>query len=622
MDLVTIKAAVKAWEKAFKVQNGRNPTKEDIKSDPGGIGEQYALYRRLSKSNVSQSQGSSLSNGQHASTSSSITSSSSRNGITITPQSLHVSQYPTTPTPPSRRTQTSFDDITNESGPSRAPGESINGEKKSLKRTASKAILNPHSPPSLQHSNSKKNGSVTPRKPYSGPIHDPNPINPFSIPSPAKQEIFSPFIHASSPRRLKQVLEMNSLRKIKERSSVGHLRMEDKIGEGKEITPRTRARKRLRGELVDDTPMKEPRRRRGERMVSNGSTNGNTSDISVSGFNDRNGKEEEDEEEFGPSPMKLETPKRGRSFTSLFEPVEEKRNDPQERNGNMKNRGRPSEMLGLFAKASMKGKEKETGLNHKVSSPISMKHSALPLNDLPISALNQAQEQVFKDRPEMTPLPINGLLDEEPLPIPPLDPDMNPSPSVINPIRVSRPVKTLSLSDDEKDEWDPEGGPSRHAITIVPTRHPIRVRHRSSSSSPKITYKAGIHLHTEEEEIDEEDDPGDAAEEEEEEMTLDSSTLHSPTPNNIFTLLSLRSPLRKRRDAIDNLRVKALFDPEAAVKLKAVRKGQEVHVAGDLNGADDTEGDDEVEEGGMDDDWESEDEGWKRDVEDEDDEVW
>ena len=39
MELATVKAEVKAWEKAFKATQGRVPTKDDIKNDKGGIGE-------------------------------------------------------------------------------------------------------------------------------------------------------------------------------------------------------------------------------------------------------------------------------------------------------------------------------------------------------------------------------------------------------------------------------------------------------------------------------------------------------------------------------------------------------------------------------------------------------
>lgn len=46
MDLPTVKAAVKSWEKTFKAKHGREPTKEDIKRDPSGIGEWTATAPR------------------------------------------------------------------------------------------------------------------------------------------------------------------------------------------------------------------------------------------------------------------------------------------------------------------------------------------------------------------------------------------------------------------------------------------------------------------------------------------------------------------------------------------------------------------------------------------------
>lgn len=38
MDIAHVKASVKAWEKAFKAEHGRDPTKEDIKDDTSDIG--------------------------------------------------------------------------------------------------------------------------------------------------------------------------------------------------------------------------------------------------------------------------------------------------------------------------------------------------------------------------------------------------------------------------------------------------------------------------------------------------------------------------------------------------------------------------------------------------------
>lgn len=39
MDLAAVKTLVKNWERAFKAQNHREPTKDDIKQDPSGIGK-------------------------------------------------------------------------------------------------------------------------------------------------------------------------------------------------------------------------------------------------------------------------------------------------------------------------------------------------------------------------------------------------------------------------------------------------------------------------------------------------------------------------------------------------------------------------------------------------------
>lgn len=43
MELAEVKARVKAWEKAFRAQQGREPTKDDIKRDDSDIGEWNAL---------------------------------------------------------------------------------------------------------------------------------------------------------------------------------------------------------------------------------------------------------------------------------------------------------------------------------------------------------------------------------------------------------------------------------------------------------------------------------------------------------------------------------------------------------------------------------------------------
>lgn len=39
MDLATVKAKVKSWERAFRAEHAREPTKEDVMRDPTDIGK-------------------------------------------------------------------------------------------------------------------------------------------------------------------------------------------------------------------------------------------------------------------------------------------------------------------------------------------------------------------------------------------------------------------------------------------------------------------------------------------------------------------------------------------------------------------------------------------------------
>ncbi|KAG5353222.1 DNA replication regulator sld2 [Termitomyces sp. T112] len=54
MDVSTVKAEVKAWERSFKAANGRDPTIQDIKNLPE-IAAKYKLYKKLSKTTVASS---------------------------------------------------------------------------------------------------------------------------------------------------------------------------------------------------------------------------------------------------------------------------------------------------------------------------------------------------------------------------------------------------------------------------------------------------------------------------------------------------------------------------------------------------------------------------------------
>ncbi|KAK4687616.1 hypothetical protein P7C73_g2492, partial [Tremellales sp. Uapishka_1] len=523
MELATVKSLVKSWEKGFKAKHGRDPGKEDIKKDTGGIAEQYALYRRLAKD----------SSRIHSSASTSTSNSTSTNPLT-TPRN-HAA-FPTTPTPPPRRT----------TQPPSIPFPAFGGPPKSLKRTASKASL-PASPPRL----------ATPKKGYNGPIHDPNPLNPFSL-TPKKsvsEPIVSPFIHASSPRKLKEVLELNSLKKLRDRDRD---RGRDKESE---ITPRTRARKRLRGEMVDDTPIKDRvgrRRGTGSRRPSEGNeeTTMGKRQLIEEEEEDEDERNEEaeaddaDEDEFGPSPAK---PLNGRGFTSLFGELENEkpgaRGNAQSREegaakkqDDFKGKGKQSTLLGMFARLP--------------------KAPSLPAKEQPAPTIRA------------------------PSPSP-------PPPSPPSPLVSQTTTKYLSISDDEApDEWDPEGGRRSHKVAIVGTRRkPIR-----RDSWDDLLERAQVDEDREDEE-EEEGDEGDEGDE-----------VEAPP---LFSLLSLASPIPKQKSKLNNMTVKAIFDPIEAKRLLALKRGQDIYAPG-ADGDEGEEEDGEEEEG--EDEWESENEGWKKEV--------
>ncbi|WWD16585.1 hypothetical protein CI109_101013 [Kwoniella shandongensis] len=742
MDISSVKATVKAWEKGFKAQNGRDPTKEDIKADPSDIAEQYALYRRLTKSSHSQS--------LHPPSSS--TSAASRN-TTTTPRTIPSSEYPTTPTPPSRRASGSYlpststssrgvggsSSLNGRAGPSRSKSdntsntmaESSQSTATALKRKASRAGLNNHdsSPPPVPLPTARTLFSTPKKKKaYSGPVHDPNPVNPFTS-SPASKtspfkhpsssniepdeltpssssaafragassSVVSPFIHASSPRKLKAVLEANSLRKVKERETV--------VSVG--ITPRTRARKRLRGEKVDDTPLKEKERDGWRRRRSSGRSSEEPLDIdfseglgggskkgSGSGFPFASDDEDDsEEEELGPSPMKALRGE-GRKFTSLFGELEaeatstntttssttatggmtqettsiaktatvqtklmmkstQKKVDQREvqvkANGKggvkektkkEKRRGRPSEMMGFFGRVGQqKDRAKETAIPHDNGNgglslePIDTRPDTIE----PSPPTASAPVQPNHAGPSTPPQPSRHRSDS-PLATPPPDPLLEEAAmSLLTPSKaLQRRDKFVSLSDDEEDEWDPEGGKVMRRVVIVPTRRAVRRRRGSDD----LDSASDVESHNEEAEDDLE---GDEEEDEEaspsivREGTTHSSTLPSPTtstiqhPTSLLHLLTLQSPTKPsshataRKAKLDELRVKAIFNPFDAAKLKAIKRGQEVTFLGE--GAD---GEEQIEEnlleryeegdvdddndgvGAGEDDWESESEGWKR----------
>jgi hypothetical protein len=549
---------------------------------------------------------------------------------------------------------------------------------------------------------------------------------------PTSSSVDSPFIHADSPKKLREMLEANSLRKVKERmngltSSAGI--PQRKLGmEGMEITPKTRARKRLRGEAVEDTPIKDrvARRRRGEGRleplaVAEGSRNGNMGgpsgsrkqgsqedlEMGVRGGLETLGRavrhsyvEEEggeDEEGLGPSPFRQPV---GKVFTALL--AETGVGDPesvpreggkQAKKGKGKvgltdggvRRGRPREMMGLFGRMKLNTKadsnsdwagivkvppspggriERASSDPPGTRSPSPPRHDAVPTLDESQPDAIEADESLMEAG------------DDSRLSTPPPDPLLEAAISQPTTSRSGRKAarrKVLTLEDEEEDEWDPEGGNVTRQLVIVPTRRAVRRVEEEDELSLDEVEIDGVQDGAEEgsggvvmadckgdggEEIEDEDEDDDGGNNDEyadadlpalgrDGMTLSSALPSSPSSSTIpnlapplLSMLSLHSPSsrRTRSTRTDELRVKAIFDPSAASVLRAMRRGQEVFLPGEGGGkrgggmvagtADGEEGDmllemlkyeEEYGEGARlgegvyeDDDWEEEDEGWKR----------
>lgn len=533
-------------------------------------------------------------------------------------------------------------------GPSSNAESSANGKPshtQSLKRKASHAKLSP--PPSaLASSSTARTLFTTPKKKaYSGPIIDPNPVNPFNIlNSPGKarsitsggfnpnsgtglsgvekmgsgagaagsKEAVSPFIHASSPKKLKQVLEANSYHKTLVSGPVTTVGC--KVSE--RITPRTKARKRLRGEPVEDTPMKDRqvRRRRSHMAVSKSQSQSqldSTRDVNFgkplgSVFGDQNrdlmdeGQEDEeegdeDEEGLGPSPVK---PLGGKTFTSLFDDedmpprsiVSAKAKAP---GGKMDGKGKSGKgasqpgIMGFFGKLK-KAKEKEKE-----------KEKEADVSTTPSLALDKSADNTLNsDIP--SPTSFNPDVDLPELSAPSSAPHQG------------RKDKILSLSEDEDDEWDPEGGKVQQKVVIVPTRRQVKRRTSIDGLSGLLEgMEKGMVDEGQDEEVEEEGDVifengnGDT----------DGQSPHIP-----LDLLAITSPHKQRSAELESLRVSAIFNPFARKRLLALKRGQEIHttgeaaIGGEEGDVDGWEGLDNVleGEGKKDDDWESEDEGWKK----------
>lgn len=542
--------------------------------------------------------------------SSQIASSSTSQTSRATPRVIAPSDFPTTPTPPTRRQSSgrysayhkNDDDEDREETSLQAGPSTSSQPSRTLKRTASKAALQqPPSPATKLLTTPKK-------RPYTGPIHDPNPINPFAA-SPLRRSaiktsendsqsqtaVASPFFHATSPMKLKELLQENSLRKVQERNGTSPV---------KEITPRTKARKRLTGE-IEETPAKSRvRRKRGagpgvETSVLAPGLNGHSKPSKLGEMDD------EDEDEFGPTPIKPTTRQEG--FHSFFELDNGTSAGPSR--GTLSRTG-SSDMVGRLLAAGGKGKGKAS--IDKVSSGHGSGNGHEDGESIADSSTGLSKSNG-----------IDAVVDDadtEGEVAPPWEEEMDASgPSKSKARPASRPDKTLSISDDELDEWDPEASHVKHRVRIVPTRTRPK-KHWSDSDDESIPEDNLKNV------VEAESDEGIPALDD---TTTSQTNLSVQSPPQLLSLLSLTSPNQRqgRYAKLKELRYKALFNPSGADarKLKAFTKGQEAFVAGEAEDEDEEEVVEVEEEGHgvrADDDWESESDGWNRTGVEMDDDAW
>jgi hypothetical protein len=419
---------------------------------------------------------------------------------------------------------------------------------------------------------------MTPQKPKpsaSGQLPHASP-NPFSV-TPRKKAngessagpIFetSPFIHNSSPKKYKEVLDAYSRARGAGPGSV-------------EITPRTKARKRLAGEL-EATPAKVPRRQRRDRPTATGTAAAAPPPppppVRRAG-SDWEDEYDDDDEEFGETPAKPGVPAFGLD-AGLASGTKSK----------------PKGLLPLFQ--SVKRAAEEAGGRDAKRRAVNGAKAELEYD---FDA--EAPEAPGSPSPRVSPN-ANRLPTPPPYSPPPIERTQQQQPKS----RTQTRTRVVKFSGNE---WDPAAD-TRSVCVRGTRRAAIRVAPDAGLASDDEESAA------EEKEAEAAEDIGEDEDEEDEEDNADGARDAAP----LMSFLSLRSPIARKGERLADLRVRALLDPTsaAAVALRAARRGQEVFVCGEVDGeGDEWELDVDVAAAEGDDDWESDPEGWKAAPDDDD----
>lgn len=251
-----LRRELKAWQKAFKAQHGREPTKRDILADPAVAGT-YDTWQAVGgdakfkpKTKASSS-----------SSSTSITASTSKQGLDDRSSQREGHLFKT---PSKRKAQKFYDGVVPPESPSRNPFRTPTKGRTPLLHGVAKATTTPES---------KRNPFTTPTKTHSATANSPveaspaksvievemtptkrSPLDSFPRRShftPTESLEYQQYV-TSSPSKLRSTLAA-AMRRTPPKTRVTE---NDAVLSQALVayTPRTKARKRLRGEEVPPTP--------------------------------------------------------------------------------------------------------------------------------------------------------------------------------------------------------------------------------------------------------------------------------------------------------------------------------------------------------------------------------
>lgn len=464
------------------------------------------------------------------------------------------------------------------------------------------------------------------------------------MPGQAVGETAGGFLFAPSPSRLKSLLEANSLSRSPSKSSPGAGPSAGRaVAVG--ITPRTKARKRLRGEEVDETP-RRPKGRSGAFFSSD--PVGRSDEL----------EEEEEEEEFGPTPKKPVDAGRKGGFKILFGADEDTDEEYEGRMGTGKKKiGGDEPGTGGVAKMFKKRKieqeppgGEDTGKSNAQSvtngkgktNMVTMNGSqgagppttpSKPALDIGQSPRSASQSTPLKGKKLALLAMLEKQDDDSPID-PEAAPDLNLSPEDKGRIRVEDDlVREIEWSDSDP-EVEP-GAPldgSGMALDAAPRRRMTKVKiepyrldqqrrvaaaggtvqardlrnggrqfeRTTSSASTGSRGKAKTVVRDPDEPEDEADGDSDETD------GLSRLTIRSP-----------ENDVLRKTMAYHERKAMAIFSTKAANGLRLKRKGIEIYAAGEGFEGENEDGEadeygreDEGSEG--DDDWDSEPEGWKK----------